>query len=63
MEVHMELNENANHKRAVPSEAAEVHRERREFLEKCGRFAAYTTPAVLLLLHFQKEEAYAGSPP
>ena len=44
----------------APAEA-DVQRDRREFLEKCGRFAAYTTPAVLLLLHRQKAEANAVS--
>ena len=44
---------------------SEVHPEaksqddRREFLKKCGRFGAYTTPALLLLLHYQKEDAAA----
>ena len=28
----------------------DVQEERREFLAKCGRFSAYTTPSVLLLL-------------
>ncbi len=38
---------------------ANVEKDRREFLKKCGRFAAYTTPAVLLLLHSQKAGATA----
>jgi hypothetical protein len=45
---------------------AESQDDRREFLQKCGRFAAYTTPAVLLLLNYQKEDAAAvvsGPPP
>ncbi len=37
----------------------DVEKDRREFLKKCGRFAAYTTPAVLLLLHSQKAGAGA----
>ena len=36
---------------------ADVEKDRREFLKKCGRFAAYTTPAVLLLLHSQRAGA------
>jgi hypothetical protein len=36
---------------------AESQDDRREFLQKCGRFAAYTTPAVLLLLNYQKAGA------
>ncbi len=42
----------------APAEA-QLEKDRREFLKKCGRFAAYTTPAVLLLLHSQKAGALA----
>ncbi len=40
---------------------AEAHDDRREFLQKCGRFGAYTTPAILLLLNYQKADAKALS--
>ena len=36
--------------------------ERREFLKKCGKFAAYTAPAIAVLLLFDKK-AHAGLPP
>jgi hypothetical protein len=42
---------------------AESQDDRRDFLKKCGRFAAYTTPAVLLLLNYQKADANAVSGP
>ena len=35
--------------------------ERREFLKKCGKFAAYTAPAIAALLLFDKKKAHAGS--
>ena len=35
--------------------------ERREFLKKCGKFAAYTGPAIAALLLFDKK-AHARSP-
>ncbi len=47
---------------------SEVHPEaksqddRREFLKKCGRFGAYTTPALLLLLHYREADAVPISP-
>ena len=28
--------------------------DRREFLKKCGRFAAYTAPVVVTLLHYDR---------
>jgi hypothetical protein len=36
---------------------AESQDDRREFLKKCGRFGAYTTPALLLLLNYRKADA------
>jgi len=33
--------------------------DRREFLVKCGRFAAYATPAILLILDFKNTKANA----
>ena len=33
-----------------PEDQARAEQDRREFLEKCGRFAAITPPAVTLLL-------------
>jgi len=33
----------------------EVSDERREFLKKCGKFAAYTGPAIAVLLLFDKK--------
>jgi hypothetical protein len=35
--------------------------ERREFLKKCGKFAAYTAPAIATLLLFDKKKAHAVS--
>jgi hypothetical protein len=40
---------------------AESQDDRREFLKKCGRFGAYTTPALLLLLNYQKAGAVAAT--
>jgi hypothetical protein len=34
---------------------SEVSDERREFLKKCGKFAAYTGPAIAVLLLFDKK--------
>jgi hypothetical protein len=44
---------------------SEVSDERREFLKKCGKFAAYTAPAIATLLLFDKKKAHAvpGSQP
>ena len=47
----------SNDKRSGNAAEVDVEKDRREFLKKCGRFAAYTTPAVLLLLHSQKAGA------
>ena len=42
----------------------EVSDERREFLKKCGKFAAYTAPAIATLLLFDKKaHAQPGSTP
>jgi hypothetical protein len=42
----------------------EVSDERREFLKKCGKFAAYTAPAITALLLFDKKaHAVPGSQP
>jgi hypothetical protein len=38
----------------------EVSDERREFLKKCGKFAAYTGPAIAVLLLFDKKKAHAA---
>ena len=35
---------------------------RREFLNKCGKFAIYTAPAITALLLFDKKNAFAASP-
>jgi hypothetical protein len=35
--------------------------ERREFLKKCGKYAAYTAPVIAALLLFDKKKAHAGS--
>ena len=35
--------------------------ERREFLKKCGKYAAYTAPAIAALLLFDKKKAHAAS--
>jgi hypothetical protein len=35
--------------------------ERREFLKKCGKYAAYTAPAIAALLLFDKKKAHAES--
>ena len=40
---------------------SEVSDERREFLKKCGKFAAYTAPAIATLLLFDKKKAHAVS--
>jgi hypothetical protein len=43
---------------------SEVSDERREFLKKCGKFAAYTAPAIATLLLFDKKQGHAaGSQP
>jgi hypothetical protein len=47
-----------------PLAAAEVacstDEERREFLKKCGRFAAYTTPVVMAVLCYDPKTAHAA---
>ena len=40
---------------------AQLSDERREFLKKCGKFAAYTAPAIAVLLLFDKRKAHAAS--
>ena len=57
----MKLEKHSADKHSETSAEVGVHKDRREFLEKCGRFAAYTTPAVLLLLHSKKADAIAVS--
>lgn len=39
----------------VENAPLEVSDERREFLKKCGKFAAYTGPAIAVLLLFDKK--------
>jgi len=34
--------------------------DRREFLKKCGKFAAYTAPVIAALLFFDKKKAHAA---
>ncbi len=59
----MNMKDYSVEKTSQASAEADVEKDRREFLKKCGRFAAYTTPAVLLLLHSQKAGAngFVGS--
>lgn len=47
----------------VEANPSEVSDERREFLKKCGKFAAYTGPAIAVLLLFDnKAQANGGTP-
>ncbi len=55
----MKMKECSSDQPSRASAEAQLEKDRREFLKKCGRFAAYTTPAVLLLLHSQKAGALA----
>lgn len=41
---------------------AEVCDERREFLKKCGKFAAYSAPVMATLLLFDRKKAHAATP-
>jgi hypothetical protein len=43
--------------RSEVATATDAHDDRREFLKKCGRFGAYTAPALLLLLNYRKADA------
>lgn len=45
----------------LESSDTETSASRREFLNKCGKFAAYTTPAMVLLLDYQLANAKAHS--
>jgi hypothetical protein len=53
----MQTHDRAADEQSGRTAEGDVQKERREFLEKCGRFAAYTTPAVLLLLHGTRAQA------
>jgi len=50
--------------RRVSSDGSEepVSEERRDFLKKCGRFAAYAAPAMILLLSHKTDAGAATSP-
>jgi hypothetical protein len=37
--------------------------DRREFLKKAGKFAVYTTPAIVALMHYDKTTSAADLPP
>lgn len=43
----------------VADEKAEVCDQRREFLKKCGKFAAYSAPVMATLLLFDRKKAQA----
>jgi hypothetical protein len=47
----------ANESEATPQQSPD---ERREFLKKCGKYAAYTAPAIAALLLFDKKNAHAS---
>jgi hypothetical protein len=47
-----------NELEATPQQSPD---ERREFFKKCGKYAAYTAPAVAALLLFDKKKAHAVS--
>jgi len=51
-----EMKKSGNGLDCSPSQESD---ERREFLKKCGKFAAYTAPAIAALLLFDKK-AHAG---
>ncbi len=40
----------------------EVCDERRDFLKKCGKFAAYSAPVMATLLLFDRKKAHAEPP-
>jgi len=42
---------------SAPDSTCLTKEERRDFLKKCGRFAAYTTPVVMALLCYDEAKA------
>lgn len=44
----------------VADEKLEICDERREFLKKCGKFAAYSAPVMATLLLFDRKKAHAN---
>jgi hypothetical protein len=57
----MRIREDEKTETSIPDSSAYSNEERREFLKKCGRFAAYTTPVVIALLCYDEKTAHAAT--